>query len=251
MKVADIKTTSSVQLLFLHLIDQICNLLQKHRLELIQQCKSLNASDTFRISLFSADQIIELSECSNLLVKLCPLFTWSNCSVLKTLSVCSSNAIKLLDKFESSLDPLQPITSYPVPHLSSNMIPADTSSYTILAIRCDKELYQCTLQYVYDVQSVMVERCDITQHCLQLLAVRNDPSMLYWTFSKCVVDLINTNIPLHSDYLYSRGILEVLVYPDLLLTTGDDVCYGSLAFDCSDQLFSEELEVDACVYAIK
>ena len=240
-----------MQLLFLYLIDQICKLLQKHRLEIIQQCKSLNASDIHEISLFSADQIIKLSECSNLFVKLCPIFTWSNHSVLKTLSICSSDAIKLLDKFKSSLDPLQPITSYPVPHLSSSMIPTDTSSYTILAIRCDKELYQCTLQYVYDVQSVMVERCDITQHCLQLLAVRNDPTMLYWTFSKCVVDLINTNIPLNSDYLYSRGILEVLVYPDLLLTTGDDVCYGSLAFDCSDQLFSEELEVDACVHAIK
>ena len=28
--------------------------------------------------------------------------------------------------------------------------------------------------------------------------------------------------------------MEVLVYPDLLLTTGDDVCYGALAFECVD-----------------
>ena len=243
MKIADNNTTSSVQLLFLYLIDQICELIQKHRLELIQQCKSLNASDTHKISLFSADQIIELSECNNLFVKLCPLFTWSNHSVLKALSNCSSDAIKLLDEFKCSLDPLQPITSYPIPHLSSNMIPTDISSYTILAVRCDKELYQCTLQYVYDVQSVMVEKCDITQHCLQLLAVKNDPAIFYWTVSKTVVDLISTNIPLHSEYLYSKGILEVLVYPDLLLATGDDVCYGSLAFSCCDQLFSEEVKV--------
>ena len=81
---------------------------------------------------------------------------------------------------------------------------------------------------------MMVKKCDITQHCLQLLAMRSDPFILYWTIPKCVVGLINSNVPLHSEYLYSRGILEVLVYPDLLLTTGDDVCYGSLAFVCFD-----------------
>ena len=245
MKVADVNATLSVQLLFLYLVDQICKLLQEYRLELIQKLKSLNASDIHEISLFSADQMIEMTECDNLLVKLCPLFTWSNHSVLRTLCVCSSDAIKLLDEFESNLDPLQPITSYPVPHLSSNMIPTDTSRYTLLAVRCDKELYQCTLQYVYDVQSVMVKKCDITQHCLQLLAVKNDPAIFYWTVSKTVVDLISTNIPQLSEYLYSREILEVLVYPDLLFTTGDDVCYGSLAFNCSNQLFSEEPKVDA------
>ena len=139
--------------------------------------------------------------------------------------------MKLLDEFESKLDPLQSITSYPVPCLYSNMIPTDTSTYTILAVRCDKELYQCTLQYVYDVQSLMIEKCDITQHCLQLLAVRSDPTILYWTIPKCVVDLINTNVPLHSEYLYSRGILELVVYSELVLTTGDNVCLGLLAFE--------------------
>ena len=218
--------------------------------ELVQQCKSLNASDGHKISLFSADQMTELSECDNLLMKLSPLFTWSNHSVLKALTGCSSEAVKLLDEFESKLDLLQPITSYPIPHLSSNMIPTDTSTYTILAIRCDKELYQCTLQYVYDVQSVMIEKCDITQLCLQLLGVRSDPTILYWTIPKCVVYLINTNVPLHSEYFYSKGILEVLVYPDLLLTTSDDVCFGLLAFECSNQFFSEELEVSVYIHVM-
>ena len=240
----DIDTTSSVsQLFFLHLIDQLHKLLQVYKLELVQQCESLNASDGHKISLFSAEQLTELSECNNLFMKLSPLFSWSNHSLLKILAGCSGEAVKLLDEFDSKLDPHQPVTSYPIPCLSSNMIPTDTSTYTILAVRCDQELYQCTLQYVYDVQSVMIEKCDITQHCLQLLAVRSDPTILYWTIPKCVVDLIKTTVPLHSEYLCSRGILEVLVYPDLLLTTGDDVCYGLLAFKCSDRLFNEELEV--------
>ena len=168
-----------------------------------------------------------------LLKKLC-LFSWSNCSILRTLVSYCSKAVKLLDKFESNLDPLKPVACYPIPCLSSDMIPSDTSTYTILAVRCKVELYESSLQYIYDVQSVMIEKCYITQHCLQLLAVRSDPTILYWTIPKCVVDLINTNVPLHSEYLYSRGILEVLVYPDLLLTTSDDVCYGSLAFRCVD-----------------
>ena len=242
MEVADIDTTSSVsQLLFLHLIDQVHKLLQMYKLEVVQRCESLNASDSHKISLFSADQLTELSECDNLFMKLSPLLTWSNHSILKALASCTSEAVKLLDEFESKLDLLQPITSYPIPRLSSDMIPTDTSTYTILAVRCDKELYQCTLQYVYDVQSVVVEKYDITQHCLQLMAVRSDPTIFYWTIPKCVVYLINTNVPLHSEYLYSRGVLEVSVYPDLLLTIGDDVCYGSLVFECSDHLDEEEV----------
>ena len=114
------------------------------------------------------------------------------------------------------------------------MIPSDTSTYTILAVRCKVELCECSLQYIYDVQSVMTEKCDITQHCLQLLAVRSDPTILYWTIPKCVVNLINTHVPLLGEYLYSRRIMEVLVYLGLRYTTGDDFCYGSLAFKCVD-----------------
>ena len=234
VKASDVDTTFLIDLLFLYLINQLSKLLLKHKLQLVELCASLKASEVKNINLFSADQIKELSEDDCVLMKLSSLFTWNNHSILKVLAECSIEALKLLDEFESKLDPFHSVTSYPIPCLSSDMIPSDTSTYTILAVRYDKELYRCTLQYIYDVQSVMIEKCDITQHCLQLLAVRSDPTILYWTIPKCVVDLINTNVPLHSEYLYSRGILEVLVYPDLLLATGDDVCYGSLAFQCVD-----------------
>jgi len=193
------------------------------------------ASDNNDIKLFSSDQLKMFSQYkSAILLRMLCFFTWSNHSILRTLVSHCSEAIKLLDRFESTLDPLQLIASYPIPSLSSDMIPTDTSTYTILAVRCDQELFKCSLQYIYDVESVMIKKCDITQHCLQLLTVRSDPTIFYWTIPKCVVYLINTNVPLHSEYLYSRGILEVLVYPDLLLTTGDDVYFGSLAFECVD-----------------
>ena len=227
---------STVLVLYFHLIDQLEELLQSYDYGMMmEQCSSLMASDQYDIKLFTSDQMKSFSWYNNalLLRKLC-LFAWSNCSILGTLVHYCSEATKLLDKFKSNLDPCKQIACYPIPCLSSDMIPSDTSTYTILAVRCDKELYRCTLQYVIDVQSVIIEKCDITQHCLQLLAVRSDPTILYWTIPKCVVDLINTNVPLHSEYIYSRGILEVIVYPNLLLTTGDDVYYGSLAFECVD-----------------
>ena len=239
--------TSIVLVLYFHLIDQLEELLKSFDYEMMMgQCSNLMASDHNDIKLFTVDQLKTFSQYNGatLLRTLC-LFTWSSSSILRSLISHCSEAVKLLHRFESSLDPLQPIASYPIPCLSSDMIHSGTSTYTILAVRCDKELYKCTLQYVYDVQSVMIEKCDITQHCLQLLAVRSDPTILYWTIPKCVVDLINTNVPLHSEYLYSRGILEVLMYPDQLLTTGDDVCYGLLAFECVD---TERVRLCVCIY---
>ena len=227
---------STVLVLYFHLIDQLGQLLQSYDYDvMMEQCRNLKASDHNDIKLFTGDQMKIFSQYKTtmLLKKLC-LFSWSNCSIIRALINGCSEAIKLLDKFESYLDPLKLVACYPIPNLSSDMIPSDTSTYTILAVRCKLELYECSLQYVYDVQSVMIEKCDITQHCLQLLAVRSDPTILYWTIPKCVVDLINTNVPLHSEYLYSNGILEVAVYPDLQLTTGDAIYYGSLTFECID-----------------
>ena len=229
---------SIVLTLYLHLIDRLEEVLQSCDYKMMmEQCKILMASDQCGIKLFTSDQLKAFSHYNNtLLLRMLCLSTWSNCSILRTLVNRCSEAVKLLDKFESNLDPHQLIASYPIPHFSPDMIPDDTSTLTILAVRCKVELYECSLQYIYDVQSAIIEKCDITQHCLQLLAVRNDPTILYWTIPKCVVDLINTNVPLHSEHLYSRGVLEVLVYPDLRLTTGDDVCNGSQVLKCKNQL---------------
>ena len=235
---------SIVLTLYLHLLDQLNELLRSYDHGMIvNQCRILKASDQHDIKLFSNDELLLLCLYGNtMLIKVLCSFTWSNCSILRSLVSYCSDAVKLVDEFESKVDALQPIASYPIPCFCAAMIPNDTSTYTILAVRCKVELYESSLQYIYDVQSVMIEKCDITQHCLQLLAVRSDPTILYWTIPKCVVDLINTNVPLHSEYLYSRGILEVLVYPDLLCTTGDDVCYGSLAFEYVDQSFDEKVQ---------
>ena len=245
------KTKVSITLtLYLHLIDQMGELLQSYDYEImIEQCRSLMGSDHTDIKLFTSDQLKAFSQCnSTTLLRMLCSFTWSNCSILRALVSYCDEAVKLLDNFESNLDCLQLIASYPIPYFYTDMIPTDTSTYTILAVRYDKELYQCTLRYVYDVRSVMIEKCDITQHCLHLLAVRSDPTILYWTIPKCVVDLISTNVSLHSEYLYSKGILEVTVYPGLQRTTGDVICFGSLAFKCENQSFSEKVYIHTTTY---
>ncbi|XP_065913178.1 uncharacterized protein [Dysidea avara] len=231
-------STTSVHIVFLHLVDQITELLQQHdHQQLLMRCREIKASEIHGICLYSDTQLSGCESTSLLLRELCYYTTWSDHSILRVLSRCSTIATKLLDEFDSRFDCSEPIASYPIPYLSSDMIPTDpTSTHTVLAIKCDQELYNRTLQYVYDMRSLIVEKCDITLHCLQLLAVRPNPTIIYWTIPKCVVELISSKVPLHSDYLYSRGVLEVLMYPEPLLATSIDVRIGSLAFvaECED-----------------
>lgn len=235
--------TSLVHIAFLCLIDQVTVLLQYSDVKsLVTQCENVMACEQENIKLFSSAQIEKLKEFDTvlLMLNLSCLFTWSNHSILRMLlTEASDEAIKLLDKFDSKFDPLQSIISYPIPHFSLNMIPDDTSTYTILAIRCDQELYKTTLQYVYNMQSVMMAKCHITQHCFHLLAVNTYPTIIYWTIPKCVVALISNQVPQHSEYLYSIGVLEVLVYPEPLLNTGDHVSIGSLAFKAESENIEE------------
>ena len=223
--------TTSIHFAFFHLVDEITELLQQHDYnQLLTQCREIKTSETHGF-LFSDNQLVNCHNVISLLRCLSYHFTWCDHSILRILSTCSEDATKLLDEFDSKLDCMQSVASYPIPQFSCDMLPTDpTSTHTVLAIRCDQELYNCTLQYVYDMRSLMVEKCDITLHCLQLLAVRPNPTIIYWTIPHCVVELISSKVLVHSDYLFTRGVLEVLLHPKSLLAISDDVRIGSLAF---------------------
>ena len=200
---------------------------------LTETCKNLMASEIHEINLFtdtSIDNVEKYNTTVSLLRYLNFLFTWSDHSILRALVSFNSKAVHLLNKFDSLLDPFHIIVSYPIPDFSQDMIPSETSEYTLLAVVCNKELWQCSLQYVFNVKSYVVKKCDVTQHCLQLIALRSNPTIFYWTIPKCVVELIKNNVLEYSDYLYSQGILEVLVYPKQSVATTDDIFVGSLAF---------------------
>ena len=230
---------------FFQVSDSVIELLACCHIEvLLDVFESLMASDIHTINLFADNQIESLKKCNKsllLLQRLSSFFTWSNHSILQELAeqCFCSKAVNILNNFDYRVDAFDFIASYPLPCFSLRMIPYDGSTHTILAIRCDQELHECTLQYVYGMQSLMMEEFDITQHCLQLLAVRSDPTVLYWTIPKCVKCLINDNVPLNREYLYSGGILEVLVYPDLqFVFSDDDDKIGLLAF-CDESKLAE------------
>ena len=236
---------SSLHMLFLGLIDQVNELLQVYDARLVTEtCRNLMASEPHRINLFSDSYINNLSDYTNaasLLRCLSFLFTWSDHSILRALVSCSHEAIELLDKFDSFLDPFNTIISYPIDGFSLSMIPFKDSPYTVLAIRCNRELWQCSLQYVFNIRSILVELCEITQHCLQLLATQSDPTIFYWNIPKCVVELVEESLEKHDEYLCSQGIVEVTVYPKQLLFIGDDVIVGSLAFVVKQEINTEDV----------
>ena len=227
---------SSLHILFLMIIDQIEKLVEPNDFQhlLIEKCKNLMASEIHGIHFFTDTCIKTLSKYDgiSLFRHLSFLFTWNNHSILKHLIEFNAKAVELLVDFNSTRDCFSNsiITSYPIPHFSIDMVPLKTSDYTILAIRCNSKLWQCTLQYVFNIESLIATKCNITPYCLQLLAVKSDPTIIYWTIPKCIMEIIrNTLLQYHKD-LYSQGILEVLVYPKQSLAIGDDIMIGSLAF---------------------
>jgi len=240
-------TPSSVLMAFLHVIDDISELLQScDPRKLMEQFEGLMASDIHGIKLLG-DEINGFNKVDNPASLLCYASTWSDHSITNVLVSSCNEAVKLLDEFDSKLDLSQSISSYPIPSFSSDMIPPNTSTQTVLAIRYDQELYKCTLQCVYDVRSLIIEKCEITQHCLQLLAINSNPTIFYWTLPKSVVSLIGSKVPELSEHLYFHGILEVLVFPTPLLSTSDDGRVGLLAFEMeSDESDLDKNEVSEC-----
>ena len=235
---------SSLHILFLHLLDRLRELLQPCDINLLAEaCRGLMASEAWRIKLFSDTFIQSLRNCNrsaSLLQYLSFLFTWSDHSILRVLVGSSHEAVQLLDEFDSLVDPLNTIVSYPICMFSLSMIPSEDSPYTLLVIRCDKELWQCSLQYVFNIRSMLVELCDITQHCLQLLAIQSDPTIFYWNIPKFVVGLISFNLLEYSEYLCSQGIVEVMAYPKQIIFTGDNIVVGMMAFTAKEEISTKK-----------
>ena len=234
VRTVTVNQPSSLHISFFKVINQIEELLQSCDFNLLTEtCKSLMASEIHKINLFtntSMENLKKYKSTVSLLRYLSFLYTWCDHSILKALINFSSKAIYLLNEFDSLLDPFNIIVSYPIPDFSQDMIPSETSEYTLLAVVCNRELWQCSLQYVFNVKSYIVEKCEISQHCLQLLALKSNPTIFYWTIPKCVVELIKISVLHYSEYLYSQGILEVSVYPKKSVATADDIVVGSLAF---------------------
>ena len=65
------------------------------------------------------------------------------------------------------------------------------------------------------MQSVLIEKCEITEHALQLLAVQSNPLLLQWMILKYIVIIINVNVRQHWQYFAAKGITEITIHPNI------------------------------------
>jgi len=220
---------STVIATFLDTLMQLTEMLQDFDPQMITySCKSLKASKKANIPLFSTYhmEILEGNKSfSRLLQKLSPFMSWMDHSILTVvIEACNvPEAAALLKKFDDRLNTSQPVTKYPIPSPSHHMVPHD-SAHTVLAVQLNLELQHSTLQNVFDTRSLIQEKCEVTPHCLQLLAVaKTSHTIIYWTIPKHVAHLIISNAQKYQSYLYQSGIQQVAVYPGTILATSSSV----------------------------
>ena len=221
---------SSVVMKFQNTRDQLEELLQLcNPLPIVKNCTTLLASDTHNIPLFPTDHAEKLQaiQClPELFQKLSPFMTWDNHSILNTIAETSNipEATTILTQFDSRIDSSQPLTSFPIPGPSHNMVPYDNSTHTVLALKLKLELYCCTLQDVIDTRSLIQEQCKLNSHCLHFLAVIQVKStIIYWMIPKSIAHLITANAVQFQSYFYQKGILQLAVYPGTVICTGGSI----------------------------
>ena len=203
---------------FHYLSRHVIELLKCCHPELLRKwCENLMASEIHNIKLLPSYSLYKLRQLktSSVILKMMSMFwSWSNHSVLKCLAEFSEIAAALLEDFDSRLYLNSLITQYPIPLPAPSMIPHNNNSFTVLTLKCNRKL-QVTLQEVYDIQSMIIEKCEITQHALQLLAVQSSPLILQWMISKYIVTIINRNVRKYHNYFSTKGITEILIHPNI------------------------------------
>ena len=211
---------------FYYLSGHVIELLKCCHPELLKKwCENLMASKIYDIKLlpsYSLYKLRQLKTSSAILKMMSMLWSWSNYSILKCLAEFSEIAAALLEDFDSRLYLNSLIAKYPIPLPDPSMIPHNNNSFTVLTLKCNRKL-QVTLQEVYDMQSMIIEKCEITQHALQLLAIQSSPLILQWMISKYIVTVININVRKHHNYFAAKGITEILIHPNVKHCIDGDV----------------------------
>ena len=237
---------STINLQFIHLTQQIQTMIKNPTL-LLEDCKRLMASKTYVTPLFKTDYLkgfnAMIDKPAVLFQALGIFWTWSDHSILKELLHMGKHmeALSRLDKFDRYLESFKsiPIGKFPLPILSSRMIPVDFSkqAHTILAIKYKNPYSKCTWQNISKLCNSVKDTFEITRNAMQLLGALDVHSvsvftLIYWMIPTSVISLITSKIT-RSDY-YSRlckiNIAEVAIYPKALFSADTSVKVGPLAF---------------------
>jgi len=205
--------------------------------KLLKHLSLLMASKDPKIPLFTPEFLASLETSTNssmLLNRLTFQWSWIDHSILEELVSFSHSkaANKLLEKFKSELGQVPFLSSSTVPSPCPKMLPIDGQSRTLLTLTTDVKLLQCTLKYIGELKSQFSTLCGITRHSLQLVAVKQSSvvsTIFYWMVSKQLVPMICAKVQANCSLLQSSGLLEVSIYPNVVMATDGEVRLGPLA----------------------
>ena len=143
-----------------------------------------------------------------------PFLSWLDHSILRHLVSASKNevAMKMLDQFCSAIDKTQPFKSYPIPSPSQLIIPLYDSDYTLVATKCECNFEEVDLQLIINIRDTLIQKWEITDFAIQLAAVHNESSFLYWMIPACVVRVIEESAAKIEHELRESGIIMTSVF---------------------------------------
>ena len=223
-------SSSSILLKYLDLFDNLAELMESlNPKTLIDAISHLVAIDTYDhcVKQFSAEYVTQLSHCSNSVEVMAKLFPYSNwcdhCVIRELLKVCNcSEGVKLVDEFDSKIDLIQPITDLPIFAPSSLIVPNDTNYYTIMAIKHKVKWSSVKLYHIGMIKSKFIQICGLTKYsCLFLAITKYNPVVIYWLIPKDLLRSISNAVWDFAASFYSKGILEVAIYPDFAVCTSN------------------------------
>ena len=178
---------------------------------LMKWCENLMASKKHKIKILSStnmDELRQLKTSLDILTQLNTYWSWSNHSILTCFAKFSEVAKTLLEEFDSRLCVRKSVMEYPI------LLPTD-NTYTVLTMKLKRKL-RLSLEIVYDVQSIIIEKCEITEHALKLSAVHKSPLLqIQWVISENIVKVVDANIKKHHNYFATNGITVSLIPPNM------------------------------------
>lgn len=181
----------------------------------------------------------------DLLVHLSPYISWCKYDALQTLVEVSGCevAVNELNKFETQLDASQSIVLCPLSQPSNRICPDLEKEITMTAVKFDKDLQTVTFNDVEQFQDTFARMGGVTKNALDLQACNGDSSILYWLIPKNAIKSFEQNIRSNLDNLYGHGVKEILLDPNIVITTGHDLRIRLLSHLTSPSKRPEIVEV--------
>ena len=205
---------------FLNLVDKlVMGMSTADVAVLAKACEALMASDVHKIPLFTPDFISKLNTCVYpfiFKIYLLAFTSWFDNSILIELIKSSDHkeALTLVDQFVSGLDYDKPITTCCIPEFSQLLIPLDNSGYTLLATKFTKVFFnKLTLKDLINFRKILIQRLEVTNHAVLLVAMQHDTCCLYWLIPKRIRKLVEDKLSNKQLELWDEGFVLTMLLP--------------------------------------